>query len=73
MELARKALSWNKLSREKVTKLVDWMVIDLDPEAVRVARQYDLDRHIEVEPGQNGMAEIWAVCVHTMRRPSTQS
>jgi hypothetical protein len=58
-ELARKAPSWNKLSREKVTELVDWMVIELDPEAVRVAKQRDLDRHIEVGPGQNGMAEIW--------------
>ena len=58
-ELARKAPSWNKLSREKITELVDWMVIDLDPEAVRVARQRDLDRHIEVEPGQHGMAVIW--------------
>ena len=57
-ELARKAPSWNKLSREKITELVDWMVIDLDPEAVRVARQRDLDRHIEVEPGQHGMAVI---------------
>src|SRR3954452_8309591 len=35
------------------------MVIELDPEAVRVAKQRDLDRHIEVRPGQNGMAEIW--------------
>jgi hypothetical protein len=58
-ELARKAPSWNKLSREKVTELVDWMVIELDPEALRVAKQRDLDRHIEVGPGQNGMAEIW--------------
>ncbi len=58
-ELARKAPAWNKLSREKITELVDWMVIDADPEAVRVARQRDLDRHIEVQPGQNGMAEIW--------------
>jgi Domain of unknown function (DUF222) len=58
-ELARTAPCWNKLSREKITELVDWMVIDLDPEAVRVARQRDLDRHIEVQPGQNGMAEIW--------------
>jgi hypothetical protein len=59
VQLARKAPSWNKLSREKVTELVDWMVIEADPEAVRVARQRDLDRHIEVQPGQNGMAEIW--------------
>ncbi len=58
-KLARKAPAWNKLSREKVTELVDWMVIELDPEAVRVARQRDLDRHIEVSPGKNGTAEIW--------------
>jgi hypothetical protein len=58
-QLARKAPAWNKLSREKVAELVDWLVIELDPDAVRVARQRDLDRHIEVEPGQNGMAEIW--------------
>ena len=58
-KLARKAPAWNKLSREKITELVDWMVIDADPDAVRVARQRDLDRHIEVQPGENGMAEIW--------------
>jgi hypothetical protein len=58
-ELARKAPAWNKLSREKVAELVDWMVIELDPEAVRVARQSDVDRHIEVQPSQNGMADIW--------------
>jgi hypothetical protein len=58
-QLAAKAPSWNKLSREKIAELVDWMVIELDPEAVRVAKQRDLDRHIEVRPGQNGMAEIW--------------
>ncbi len=58
-QLAHKAPSWNKLSREKITELVDWMVIDLDPDAVRVAKQRDLDRHIEVQPGDNGTAEIW--------------
>jgi Domain of unknown function (DUF222) len=58
-ELARRAPSWNKLSREKITELVDWMVIEADPEAVRVAKQRDLDRHIEVEPSHNGMAYIW--------------
>jgi hypothetical protein len=58
-QLAVKAPAWNKLSREKVTELVDWMVIEADPDAVRVAKQRDLDRHIEVGPGQNGMAEIW--------------
>jgi Domain of unknown function (DUF222) len=58
-ELACKAPAWNKLSREKIAELVDWLVIDADPDAVRVARQRDLDRHIEVGPGQHGMAEIW--------------
>ena len=58
-QLAAKAPSWNKLSRERVTELVDWMVIEADPEAVRVAKQRDLDRHIDVRPGKNGTAEIW--------------
>ncbi|HTI78405.1 MAG TPA: HNH endonuclease signature motif containing protein, partial [Mycobacterium sp.] len=58
-QLAEKVPSWNKLSREKVAELVDWLVIDADPDAVRVAKQRDLDRHIEVGPGANGLAEIW--------------
>jgi hypothetical protein len=57
--LAAKAPAWNKLSREKIAELVDWMVIELDPDAVRVAQQRDIDRHIDVRPGQFGMAEIW--------------
>ena len=60
-KLALKAPAWNRLSRERVTELVDWMVIELDPEAVRIAKQRDMDRHIEVRPGQNGTAEIWGV------------
>src|SRR4029079_14958113 len=32
-ELSAKAPSWNKLSREKITELVDWMVIAADPDA----------------------------------------
>jgi hypothetical protein len=59
-QLARNAPQWNKLSREKVTELVDWLVIELDPDALRVARQRDLDRHIEVQPGLNSMAQIWS-------------
>jgi Domain of unknown function (DUF222) len=58
-QLAAKAPAWNKCSREKIAELVDWMVIELDPEAVRVARQRDLDRHIVVKPGRDGTAEIW--------------
>ncbi|HTI76684.1 MAG TPA: HNH endonuclease signature motif containing protein, partial [Mycobacterium sp.] len=58
-QLAAKAPAWNKRSREKISELVDWMVIELDPDAVRVAKQRDADRHIEVRPGHNGTAEIW--------------
>jgi hypothetical protein len=58
-QLAAKAPAWNKLSRERIAELVDWLVIDADPDAVRIAKQRDLDRHIEVGPGQNGVAEIW--------------
>lgn len=72
-QLAAKAPSWNTLSREKITELVDWLVIELDPDAVRVAKQRDLDRHIEVGPGQNGMAEIWGKSAAPMQRPSTPS
>jgi hypothetical protein len=57
-ELAAKAPSWNKLSREKITELVDWMVIAADPDAIRVAKQRDLDRHSEIGLGHHGMAEI---------------
>ena len=58
-QVARKAPGWNNLSYDKVTQLVDWMVVDVDPDALRVARQRDADRHIEVGPDQYGMAEIW--------------
>jgi hypothetical protein len=57
--LASKAPHWTTFSREKVTQLVDWMVVDADPDAVRVARQRDVDRHIEVEPGQHGLADVY--------------
>jgi len=58
-QLALKAPSWNTLSREKVAEVVDWMVIEADADAVRVAAQRDLDRHIQVRPGANGTAEIY--------------
>lgn len=58
-QVAAKAPRWNKLSREKIDNLVDWMVVELDPDAVRVARQRDEDRHIEVSPAGDGMYDIW--------------
>ncbi|MGV0994098.1 MAG: DUF222 domain-containing protein [Mycobacterium sp.] len=57
--LAERAPRWNALPHKKVAELVDWLVRELDPAAQRVARQNDLDRHIEIGPGRDGLAEFW--------------
>ena len=57
--LAHRARGWNTLSDRRIAQLVDWMVLDVDPNAVRVAKQHDDDRHIEVRADQYGMAEIF--------------
>lgn len=59
--LAYQAPGWNALSDKRVRESVDWMVLDVDPDALRVARRDDDDRHIDVLPGRNGMAEICGV------------
>ncbi len=56
--LARYAPNWNKLSRRKLTDYIDRLVVDVDPEAVRLARQSDVDRHVEVEMTSDGMADV---------------
>lgn len=58
-ELANRAPDWNSCSRAKLAELIDWLVVQLDPEAVRVARQTDDDRYLDVRPSKDGMAEIW--------------
>ena len=57
--VAHKAPSWNKLSDAKIAQLVDWMVLDVDPDALRVAKERDDDRHIGITPTRHGMADIW--------------
>ena len=57
--LAYKVPAWNALSDARVAQLVDWMVLDLDPDALRVAKERDDDRHVEVTAVDSGMAEIW--------------
>lgn len=57
--LAAQVRQWSALSQKRVAELVDWHVGELDPEAVRKARQADIDRHIEVGPAANGMVEVW--------------
>jgi len=57
--LAGKAPQWNTLSRARIAEAIDWWVRDLDPAAERVARRSAADRHIEIGPGRDGLAEFW--------------
>jgi len=57
--LAKAAPSWNGLSDDRVSELVDWMVIDVDPDAVRRARESRRARSITVEPCGDGLVEIY--------------
>lgn len=57
--LARNAAGWNALSRDKISEIVDWFVREADPDAVRVARSADDDRHVEISPARDGLAEFW--------------
>ncbi|MCV7215211.1 DUF222 domain-containing protein [Mycobacterium crocinum] len=57
--LAQQAAGWNTCSEEKLKEKIDWFVRELDPHAVRLARQADDDRHIETAPAADGMAEIY--------------
>ena len=57
--LARVCPGWNALSHNKLIEAVDWYVREIDPAAVRVARQSDDDRHVEIAPAGDGMADLW--------------
>ncbi|OJZ62889.1 HNH endonuclease signature motif containing protein [Mycolicibacterium diernhoferi] len=57
-QVAAAAPSWNALSDDRITELVDWMILDVDPDAVRRARQSRRNRYISVEPIGDGMVEI---------------
>ncbi len=58
-QLAAAAPGWCAHSRDWVAEQVDWMVHDVDPEAVRVAKQRRLDRHIEIQPADNGLSDVY--------------
>lgn len=56
--LARMASEWNALSRNKLDNVIDWLVVELDPEARRVARERQDDRCVNVRPDRHGMSEV---------------
>jgi hypothetical protein len=57
--LAAQVSYWNTLSRRRVSELVDWLVSEADPAAVRSARSAERDRHIEFGDAHDGMVEFW--------------
>jgi hypothetical protein len=57
--IAERARRWHHLSYPKLTQLIDWLVLDVDPDALRRAKDKDDDRRLKVTRGDNGMAEIW--------------
>ncbi|QVI30012.1 DUF222 domain-containing protein [Mycolicibacterium neoaurum] len=60
-QLATVAPSWNALSDERVAELIDWMIIEVDPVAVRRARETRRRRHLSLTPVGDGMVEIHGV------------
>jgi uncharacterized protein DUF222 len=57
--LARNAHRWSRWSYRKIVEVTDYFIQQLEPAAVRVARETDEGRHIGVAPLDSGMAEIW--------------
>ncbi len=60
-QLAGKTPSWNTLSDERIADLIDWMIVDVDPEAVRRARNARRRRHLSIDPVGNGMLEVYGL------------
>lgn len=57
--LARTAHRFSRWSYNKIVEVTDYIIQQLEPVAVRVAREADEGRHIGVSPLHSGMAEIW--------------
>ncbi|MGU3503098.1 DUF222 domain-containing protein, partial [Mycobacterium sp. C31M] len=58
-QLADAAPGWNVLSDDRISELIDWMIIDVDPEAVRRAREARKSRFLTVNPVGDGVVEIY--------------
>jgi len=57
--VARTAGRWSRWSYRKIVEAVDYFIQQLEPAAIRVARNLDEGRHVGVSPLYSGMAEIW--------------
>jgi len=57
--LAAACPGWNGLSHNKLIGVIDWLVREVDPAAVRVAREADEGRHVEMASAGEGMADLW--------------
>lgn len=57
--LAQRAPCWNTLSRKRLGDVIDRWVAELDPAALRSARNAAEERHIEFGESRDGMVEFW--------------
>jgi|HubBroStandDraft_3_1064219.scaffolds.fasta_scaffold38680_2 hypothetical protein len=57
--LARNASRWSRRSHRKIVEILDYWIQKLEPAAVRMARETEESRHIDIAPLHSGMAEIW--------------
>jgi hypothetical protein len=57
--LARNASRWSRWSYRKIVEVLDYWIQKLEPAAVRMARETEESRHIDIAPLHSGMAEIW--------------
>ncbi|OFJ53991.1 hypothetical protein BEL07_09680 [Mycolicibacterium grossiae] len=56
--LARSAPGWNGLSRRKLEWVLDWLVLDVDPEAVRLAKEREATRYVTVTSDDAGTSRL---------------
>lgn len=59
LRIAARAPGWNTVSRKRLVELVDAWVRHLDPAAERITRQAADDRHVEIGPSRDGLADFW--------------
>ncbi|AMO59669.1 protein of uncharacterised function DUF222 [Mycolicibacterium phlei] len=62
--LAARAEKWMKLSDKQLIDRIDMIVADLDPQAVRVPRHVDDNRHLHVEPANEPGIALISGAVH---------
>jgi hypothetical protein len=58
--LARHAAKWMRLSEPKLYERIDMWVMRFDPAGIRVPRERQDDRYVQIGPVGSGLAGMWA-------------